>query len=210
MKHAAFALITCAAVTAAPVALAQGTRAQGASSGDDEGCACACPGHASAHVEAAEPGGAAETPVGTATVTSVRVAVPMGPVHREPETVVARQRILPNRPLLYTGGAMLAGAYLTSAALTATRALENPDKTLYIPVVGPWLHLKDIPEGARDKILIAGSGVVQGAGLALTVASFFLPQKIPAAVITSGDVKMNVTPTAFGPGSAGAMAVGRF
>lgn len=233
MKKAAFALTTCVAMAAAPSALAQGEGDPPPSLGDEDsscGCPCQCPGEGRGHAREghrhrhrhahgrragamAQPSeaGAPSTPqVSTTTITSVPVPLAASPVHREPETITARERIRPHRPLLYTGLGMLSGAYVSTAALTATRVFQNPDKTMYIPVVGPWLHLKDIPEGMRDKVLIAGSGVVQGAGLALTVASFFIPEKISAATIMAGDMTLNVTPASFGPGSAGVGAVGQF
>lgn len=233
MRKAAFALTTCVAMAAAPSALAHGEGDTSPAAGEESPreCPCACGGGASethaghghrhrhrggerrggegqsAELEQRAP---SEPQVSTTTISSVPVPLATSPVHREPETITARERITPNRPVLYTGLGMLGGAYGATAALTAMRVLHHPDKTLYIPVVGPWLHLKDIHEGMRDKALIAGSGVVQGAGLALTVASFFIPEKIPAATIMAGDMTINVTPTAFGAGSAGVGAVGQF
>jgi hypothetical protein len=81
---------------------------------------------------------------------------------------------------------------------------------MYLPVVGPWLHLADIEEDTTDSLLIAGSGVLQGVGAGMFLASLFIPEKVPAATITAGNVKMNVTPTSYGRGSGGLAAVGTF
>jgi len=58
-------------------------------------------------------------------------------------------------------------------------------------------------------VLIAGSGVLQGAGVALLITSFFVPEKVPAARISAGNVKMQITPTA-APGAGGLGAIGTF
>jgi hypothetical protein len=43
----------------------------------------------------------------------------------------------------------------------------------------------------------------------MAVASIFVPEKIPAATIQAGNVKMNMTAASFGRGSAGIGAIGR-
>ena len=100
--------------------------------------------------------------------------------------------------LLITGGALLVGTYATTAALTASKMGpgENGDKTMYIPVVGPWLHLADIKETGKDLGLTIGSGVLQGVGAVLAIASVFVPEKVPTATIQAGNVKMNLAPGA--------------
>lgn len=211
MKKAAFAVCTCAAMAVAPAALAQEMPADPGSTGAGaEECSCRRM-HGASAAQATQAQAVQPRPApGQVQITSASIPIEMTPVHREPETITAHQKITPNRPLLYSGLGTLAGSYVATAAMTAARVFNNPDKTMYIPVVGPWLHLKDVPEGARDKILIAGSGVAQAAGLGLTIASLFVPQSIPAATINAAGVKMNVTPAAFGVGSAGALAIGQF
>jgi hypothetical protein len=118
----------------------------------------------------------------------------------------------PNKAVLITGGALLVGTYATTAALTAANG-PTADKDLYIPVVGPWINIadrgSDRSHETRDILLIAGSGVLQGVGAVLAVSSFFIPEKVPAARINAGNVKMQVTPTA-GPGAGGIGAIGTF
>jgi hypothetical protein len=148
-----------------------------------------------------------------APTTSAAIDSPLAPQPAiEPEqrdTVTLYQRYRPNRAYLYTGGAMFIGSYATTAAVNAT---ENVDRTLFIPIVGPWLHLADRPDDASTTgtVLIVGSGVVQGVGALLTAASFFIPERVPAATIQAGNVKMNLTPAAYGRGTAGLAAVGTF
>lgn len=155
----------------------------------------------------------AAVPTSTTRVTSGD-ATPMPP-SSEPvnrDTVTLNQSIRPNRPLLFTGGLLFAGSYATTAALTAANTDGGGDKNMYIPVIGPWLHLADSKtnEGTSDTLLVAGSGVLQGVGLGMTILSLFVPEKIPAATIQAGNVKMNVTPASFGRSSAGLGAVGEF
>ena len=121
------------------------------------------------------------------------------------------QSFRPNRPLLYTGGLIFLGTYVTTAVLTAMNVEDgNGDKTMYLPVVGPWLHLADIDEGSTDTALIVGSGILQGAGALLAISSLFISEKMPAATIQAKGVKVNLTATTFGRGSAGVGAVGQF
>jgi hypothetical protein len=127
------------------------------------------------------------------------------------ETVTLYEKVQPNRALLYTGGVLFLGSYVPTAAITATRLDDTAaDRALYLPIVGPWLHLADANEDTVDTMLVAGSGVLQGVGAGLMLASLFVPQKIPAATIQAGDVKMNVAATTFGKGSAGVGAAGTF
>jgi hypothetical protein len=87
------------------------------------------------------------------------------------------------------------------------------DRDLYIPIVGPWINLADRStdreNNTRDTVLIAGSGVLQGIGTLMLITSFFVPEKVPAARISAGNVKMQVTPTA-SMGGGGVGAVGTF
>jgi hypothetical protein len=130
------------------------------------------------------------------------------------ESVVVYNKQRPNKALLITGSALLVSTYVTTAALAAANG-PDADKNLYIPVVGPWLNLADRTTASgragdtRDTVLIAGSGVLQGAGAALLITSFFVPEKVPAARISAGNVHMQLTPTA-GPGAGGVGAIGTF
>lgn len=158
-------------------------------------------------------------PTSTTTTTSADDALPTTPnvpvtsPPSEPSrdtTLYDRRR--PNKALLITGGSLLVGTYATTAALTAANG-PTADKDLYIPVVGPWINLadrgNDRTDATRDGILIAGSGVLQGIGAIMAVSSFFVPEKVPTARISAGNVKMNITPTA-GPGAGGIGAIGTF
>ena len=103
----------------------------------------------------------------------------------------------PNRALLITGGAIFAGTYGATVIATGANG-GGPDRALYIPVVGPWLHLadRDGTEGhTGETFLIGASGVLQGAGVAIMLASVFIPEKRSIGTISAGPVKMMVGPT---------------
>ena len=128
------------------------------------------------------------------------------------ETTTVYQHRRPNRPMLITGGALLIGTYVTTAALAGVNG-PVADRDLYLPVVGPWINLadrsSDRQNNTRDTVLIAGSGVLQGVGAAMLITSFFVPESVPTARISAGNVKMQVTPTA-SYGAAGVGAIGTF
>jgi hypothetical protein len=149
-----------------------------------------------------------ETAAPATTLTSAVVPEPP-PLPNERDTVTLTQKFRPHRPLIVTGSVLLVGAYVPTAVLTAT---NNQDRSLYIPVVGPWLHLADRKPGEDAGIaaLIAASGIVQGAGVIIMGASMFIPEKVPVATIQAGNVKINLSPTSYGRGTAALGAVGTF
>lgn len=136
---------------------------------------------------------ATSTTTSQTTTTSASYATPTDRPSYE-----LRENSRPHRPLLITGSAIFLGSYATT--VIATAANDGPDKSLYIPVVGPWLHLADRngTEGRTEQTLLVGaSGVVQGLGVGLMVASLFIPEKRSVGTISLGPVKMAV-----GPGGA--------
>jgi hypothetical protein len=194
MKKAAFVLTTLATVTVAPPVLAQEPT-------DDQEESITMP----------VPGDASTTTITSAEPPQQQPVAPMTPL-RNRETMIARQSIRPNRPLLLTGSMMFLGSYATTAGLTAAASArgQNADKDLYLPVVGPWMHLSSTYENTLNKALIVGGGAVQAAGLAISILSLIVPEKIPAATIEAKGIKVNLTATSFGKGSAGFGAVGQF
>jgi hypothetical protein len=157
----------------------------------------------------------------TTTVTSSESAsvTPSGTLTPPPsrETTTLYQSVRPNKAYLYTGGGLFLGSYATTATLTGIAANDdrpNVDRNLYLPVIGPWLHLiddgKTASNGTVDTVMVAGSGILQGAGIAMIIASFFIPEKHAAATIQAGNVKMHVTPMSMGRAGSGLGAVGTF
>ena len=154
----------------------------------------------------------------TRTTGSDVTATPPVATQYETDTTTLYRRVRPNKALLITGGATLLGTYGTTAGLTAANIDGNRVvESLYIPVVGPWLALGDRDcrectsgQNTLDTVLIAGSGVLQGAGLGLVIASFIVPERVPAATISAGPVKMTFTATGVGRNAASFGAVGSF
>ncbi len=218
MKKAALVLTTLAVVAATTVALAD-EPAEGRPPPLEPGAATpaapaeeAPPEAAAPRAEATPPARAEPCPAATTTITSSDVtAMPMtAPPTRE--TITVRQSYRPNRPLLYTGSTMLIGSYAATAAAVAVRNIRDADgdQSLYIPVAGPWMHLANSSNTPLDTVLIAGSGVAQGAGAVISVLSLLIPEHVPVATLQAGGVKMQLTGTSYGRGSAGIGAVGQF
>lgn len=153
---------------------------------------------------------AADTPIVTDTNAGPSAASPS-----EKDTVTVHRSIRPNRPWLITGGSILLGSYITTAVVTATQGREVEDRNLLVPVAGPWLNLGDrrcdgCDNETRNVALVIGSGVLQGVGALMTAASFFIPEKIEAATITAGPMKLHVLPTPMGRSGVGVGTVATF
>ena len=154
------------------------------------------------------------SPVGSTVTTSASdaratLAPASAPLSAERTTLY--QTRTPNRFFLYVGGAALAGTYATTAVVAANSGSIG-DHDLYLPVVGPWINLASRDSATTstgDTVLILGSGILQGVGAGMMVASLFIPEKYATATIAAGPVKMNVSPTA-GAGSGGVGAFGTF
>lgn len=149
-------------------------------------------------------------PASTTTITQAEVTPAPLPPPREVDTVPVYRNKRPNTALLVTGAALFTSTYVTTAAVHAANGRPGSvDDHLYIPIAGPWINLGQSSHETRDDVLIVGSGILQGVGAGLFISSFFIPEKVEAARITAGPVKMNLTPTTYA-GGAGFGAVGTF
>ncbi len=155
------------------------------------------------------------TPIYNTTTTTQATYDPMVSADTE------REQIRPNRPLLITGGAIFAGSYLASV-ISAAQSDTKGDNNLYIPVVGPWIDMGNRDCGFGDcgsredvnNALLLGSGVLQGAGAALLIASVFVPENrervsVSAAKKPVAKPEVKVLPISLRAG-AGIGAVGTF
>ncbi len=131
----------------------------------------------------------------------------------EHPTVV--EHIWPNRPLLITGLVVLGGSYGASAIVGAASSREADDK-LFVPVVGPWLDLKErdcdvnaCSHESLNKALLIGSGALQGIGAFSVVLSLVIPESREKPWYLIGDQKLSVSPR-MGMNEAGLTAFGRF
>lgn len=121
----------------------------------------------------------------------------------------------PNRPLLITGGVVLAASYGASAIVAGVSDRESNDRLFY-PVVGPWLALHDMNcdetackrEGLYKALLI-GDGVVQGAGVVALLLGVILPESRRKPWYLIGSEELQVAPQ-FGASTLGLTAAGSF
>jgi hypothetical protein len=167
------------------------------------------------------PSGTTSTTSGTSTAgetTTTGATYEGAPVGAEAE----ERKPPPNRPMLITGGVLFAGAYIPSAFVAAYSS-NSDDKALWAPVVGPWIDLatRDCSGSCTapdtwNAIGLIASGVAQAGGLAVGVASFFVPEKEGDRLLGSAaskqavtKPKVQVTPLSFRAG-AGIGAVGTF
>lgn len=154
-----------------------------------------------------EPVPAAEPP---AAATPLSTTSQLNDAH--PEEV---EHTWPNRPLLITGSVLLVGSYGASAIVAAASDRKADDK-LFIPVVGPWLDLKDrdcdvnrCSHETLNKALLIGDGALQGAGALMMLLSLAIPESKEKPWYLIGDEKLNVMPQV-GTATTGLQAHGRF
>lgn len=138
------------------------------------------------------------------------------------DTEGGKYKVRPNRPMLITGSAIFLGSYAATAIQGAVSDLDADRKNL-IPVAGPWINISERPCNLNDNcstgenvnnLLIIGSGIAQGAGIAIAVASLFVPETKERSDMTSKveppKPQFRVMPGQVGRGGAGAFAVGTF
>jgi hypothetical protein len=122
---------------------------------------------------------------------------------------------------LITGTALVVGPYVAGVIVAAESNLEE-DKRLNIPIAGPWLDLGQRPcsfgTGCSTSdnvagVLLIASGVAQGAGLVMAVASAFVPEthreSVSMAKAKPQKPSVHVTPVSY-YGGGGIGAIGRF
>lgn len=117
------------------------------------------------------------------------------PVSAQPAALVSapqasapvQQRVLPNRPLLLAGAAMVVVPYFVGVAVELDSGLAA-DERLKVPVVGPWMDLAQRPCREDGEVCSRGdelakmglivSGILQAAGVVFVIESFFVPERI--------------------------------
>lgn len=119
----------------------------------------------------------------------------------------------PNWALLSTGLAVFGGTYVASAIVAGTSSHAG-DKSLYAPIVGPWIDLGTrCPSGCADdmgrKVLLGFDGVFQAVGAIAIVSSFLWPDhRAPSR--RAHATTFHIAPTSYGPGAPGLTMVGKF
>jgi len=125
-----------------------------------------------------------------------------------PTSFEIRRSYYPYRPMLYAGALTFAGTYIATAAATYEFNLYDGkgDRSLYVPVVGPWVHLATSAENPRDAALIAASGVLQSVGVGAVLLSLVIPESVHVATIKIAGAVRLVAPIV--TGSRGAWPIG--
>jgi hypothetical protein len=83
---------------------------------------------------------------------------------------------------------------------------DNRAAALYIPVLGPFIELKETSNSATGSYLLILDGLAQAAGAGL----FYFGITTPRPVFVRNDLAMTVTPAHMGKDGTGVMVLGRF
>lgn len=152
--------------------------------------------------------------------TTIVTPAPVAPPASEQVRYVA-----PNMPLIASGVATFAVAYVPSVIVAASSPLPA-DRHLYIPIAGPWIDWGNRPacgvgwiscgKETGNKVLLGLSGVFQALGALATATGFFVPER--TVVVTAQADKpdkpdkasLHVTPAQFAGGAYGVAAFGNF
>jgi hypothetical protein len=122
----------------------------------------------------------------------------------------------PNSYMLSAGVVVLALSY-GSASVVGPTSPRTGDRTLLVPIVGPWFDFANRPgcgtgpscNGENtDKVLLATDGVFQAIGALSIVGAFLSPEKKEVRTVQRASLRL--VPAYFGAGSSGLAAVGRF
>jgi hypothetical protein len=148
----------------------------------------------------------AETPIVTTT------PAPTAPPASEQVRYVA-----PNVPLIASGVATFAVAYVPSVIVAASSTLPA-DRHLYVPIAGPWIDMANRPAcgvgwvscavETGNKVALGLSGVFQAIGVLATATGFFVPER--TVVVTAPKPSLRLSPAQFGGGAYGVAAFGNF
>jgi hypothetical protein len=99
---------------------------------------------------------------------------------------------VPNPYLLGFGLTLWGASYAPSVAVAAASG-NSADRSLYVPVVGPWIDLASrspctgngCSSESTNRALLVTDGTLQGLGTVLTLVSFFSPTH--REILTIGD-----------------------
>ncbi len=125
----------------------------------------------------------------------------------------------PNRAMLRTGIFAFGVSYIPSV-IVAAESYHSGDKSLYIPVAGPWMDLADrgtcgnLGQPSCDtetayKVLLVVDGIFQGIG-ALDIMGAFVFPETRTVTISSGEPHVRVAPAYWGRNGYGFSALATF
>ncbi len=122
----------------------------------------------------------------------------------------------PNSTMLGAGIGVLGLSYGAAVVVGATSA-RTDDRTLFVPIVGPWFDLANRPacgigvtcnDENTAKVLLVTDGVFQAIGTLSIVGSFLSPERKEVHTVRSATVRL--VPAPVGAGGSGLLAVGTF
>lgn len=115
----------------------------------------------------------------------------------------------PNWWLMSSGLTVFGLSYMASVIVAGTSSRDS-DKSLYVPLAGPWMAMANCCEGDRGRsTLLAFDGIFQGVGAIAIVSSFFMPTGRPTTQAAKA-LTIRVAPTSYGVGAPGLTVVGAF
>ncbi len=106
-----------------------------------------------------------------------------GDAAAQPATVDTTAATGPNMAMVSSGVGIFALSYVPAVVVGATSGF-HPDRTLYVPLAGPWIDLAQRPGCApaascdsenTAKVLVIADGVFQAIGAVTVVGGFLLP-----------------------------------
>lgn len=126
----------------------------------------------------------------------------------------------PSLAMVGSGVAIFGLSYVPAVVVGASSGL-NADRTLFVPLAGPWIDLTQRPGCApgtscntenTDKVLLVADGIFQAIGALTIVEGFLTTAHKTKTVIRSTDLRptLRLSPAQLGNGGYGMMALGTF
>ena len=158
------------------------------------------------------------------TVASAQEAAPAAPAAVEPTAPVTietttSQATGPSMAMVESGLTIFGLSYLPAVVVGAESGL-TADRSLFVPIVGPWIDLTQRPGCAAGtscnsedtaKVVIVVDGVFQAIG-ALTILGGFLTTAHETKTVraATGEPTLRLRPAQMGQGGYGMLALGSF
>jgi hypothetical protein len=147
------------------------------------------------------------------------LAVTARPAQAEERRVVESEETEASGPNSYmlASGLVVFGISYGVAAYVGSTSPRSEDRTLLVPVIGPWLDLGNRPSCGTNalcndentaKVGLVVDGVFQAVAALTVLGSFFTPEHRRHSRAVEAGVK--IVPARMGASGSGLMAVGRF
>jgi hypothetical protein len=153
-------------------------------------------------------------------VPPAAVVEPVAPAAPLTTETTTSQATGPSMAMVGSGVGIFALSYLPAVVVGATSGL-NADRTLFVPVAGPWIDLTQRPGCAPGtscngentaKVFIVVDGVFQAIGALTIIGGFLSTAHETTTVRTAADLRptLHLTPVQMGQGGYGMQAIGTF